>query len=244
MKLSELKTTNLYKVLLYGDAGVGKTCFAAGFPGPTLYFDFDNKISSAARFFAKDASRLEGIEVATLGDAKISPMEAFLMQCADLEKQMKSGQYKYKTVVLDSITTFSKAMLDHIIKTNPGIKRVRSAGDEQPCQQDYGILKRAFETVIPGLLKLDMNVIMLGHITTDKDELTGEMIRGVMMDGSFSQKLPIYFEEVWRAYVEEKNGVRQYLAQTQSDGRYKCRSQIPGLPAVIPLKYETLTKQN
>ena len=51
-RLSELKTVDLIKILVYGEPGSGKTCFAAGFPGPILFLDFDNKVSSAARYYA------------------------------------------------------------------------------------------------------------------------------------------------------------------------------------------------
>lgn len=240
--LAELGVSEFYKLLIYGDAGAGKTVFAAGFPLPILYCDFDNKISSAARFFAADPDRLKQIEVVKLGATMAEdPINEFNRQVTALIKMQKEKNYPFKTFVLDSITTFSTAVLQHIMKTNPGIKRVESKQGMQPCQQDYGILKREFERLIPGLLTLEMNVVMLGHISIDKDETTGEIIRGVLMDGSFAQKLPIYFEEVYRAYVEEKGGVRTHLLQTRPDRTYgKIRSQIPGLPAVIPAKYESL----
>ena len=152
---------------------------------------------------------------------------------------LQSGVAKYKTLVVDSITTFSSAALQHIVKTNPGIKRVPSAQGVQPCMQDFGILKREFARLIPGLLSLPMNVIMCGHIKIDKSDITGEVLRGPMMDGSFGQELPIYFEEVYRTYV--KDG--KYLAQTKPDMYYDfCRSQIPRLPNPVELKYENLVK--
>ena len=80
---------------------------------------------------------------------------------------------------------------------------------------------------------------MLGHISTEKDEATGEIIRGPLMDGSFAQQLPIYFKEVWRSYVDEKN---QHWAQTKADAKYNCRSQIPGLSNPLSLRYAELEK--
>lgn len=242
MKLSQLTTSNLIKILVYGEAGSGKTCFAAGFPTPMLYLDFDNKISSAARFFAADKARLEGIEVKNLSaQIKGDPLVEMNKIIDELINQQGKGAFEYKTLVLDSITTFSSAVIKHIIRTNPGIKRVKSGSDEQPCLQDYGILKREFERLIPGLLTLNMNIVMLGHVEIMKDDLTGELIRGVMMDGNFSQKLPIYFEEVSRSFVDDK-GV--FLLQTKPDAKFaKIRSQIPGIPNVVPLKYESLAKR-
>lgn len=241
MKLSEIKTEGNLKVLCYGNSGSGKTCFAAGFPTPILYLDFDGKVDSAALFYKKDQVRLEQIDVRQMQrDLATDPIDE-LMSIIDKEliPQEKEGKLKYSTVVLDSITTFSALCLEHIVKTNPGIKRVICKQGQQPGMQDYGILKREFQKLIPGLLSIPCNVIMLGHISMDKDEITGEIIRGPLMDGSFAKQLPIYFKEVWRSFVNEKG---QFRAQTRPDSKYDCRSQIAGLPNEIQLSYEELKK--
>lgn len=243
-KLSEMKNTNLIKLLFYGPPGVGKTVFACSFPGKSLVFDFDKKISSAARFYSKDQAKLDSIEVVDMKNGLTGdPMDVMMKEIQVLASYQQKGEYPIQNLIVDSITTFSAAVLAHIVRTNPGIKRVETRQGMQPGMQDYGILKREFTRLIPGLLSLDLNVIMLAHESIDKDELTGEIIRGVTMDGSFAQQLPIYFEEVWRAYVKEDKGVCSYWAQTQTDGKYKCRSQIPGLPANIPLRYDEIAKQ-
>lgn len=60
------------------------------------------------------------------------------------------------------------------------------------------------------------------------------------MDGSFAQELPIYFKEVYRSFM--KDG--KIFAQTQSDSYYSfCRSQIPGVPNPVELKYENMVKK-
>lgn len=241
MKLSSIKTEGNIKVLLIGDSGIGKTCFAAGFPTPIKYLDFDNKVDSAALFYKNDPERLNAIDVETLSPSLTeSPIDQLLkIVNEEFIPQQKTGEMKFKTLVLDSITTFSAATLAHIVKSNPGIKRTVSKQGQQPGLQDYGILRREFQKLIPGLLSLPCNVVMLAHMTIEKDEATGQILRHAMMDGSFAKELPIYFKEVWRAFVDEK-GVR--WAQTQSDRQYNCRSQIPGLPNPMKLEYKELEK--
>lgn len=241
-KLSEYKPTENLGVLVCGSPGSGKTCFAAGCPAPILFLDFDLKVDSAAAWYANDPERLANIEVKQLGKRLdgSDPIVEFLQIVKDLGEQQKTGQMKYKTLVIDSATTFSAAVLNHIVKTNPGIKRVASAQGVQPGMQDYGILKREFEKLIPGILSLPMNVIMTSHIKTDRSELTGEIIRSPIMDGSFANTLPIYFREVFRIYMKDGKP----YAQTKSDQYYDfCRSQIPGLPNPVELKYENLIKK-
>ena len=243
MKLSEIQTSDKLKVLVCGPPGTGKTCFAAGFPYPMLVLDFDSKINSAAAWFASDQARLDGIEVRSLGKKldgsdPITEMNKIITE--ELIPQQKTGAMKYKTLVIDSCTTFSSAVLGHIVKTNPGVKRVASAQGVQAGMQDFGILKREFARLIPGLLSLPMNVVMTAHIKTDRSELTGEIIRSPIMDGSFSQELPIYFEEVYRIFMKDGKP----FAQTKSDQYYDfCRSQIPKLPNPVELKYEELIKK-
>ena len=239
MKLSEVRSDDNLKVLVYGNSGSGKTCYAAGFPTPILYLDFDGKVDSAANYYAKDA-RLEEIEVRDLSKKMSSDPIEELIAIIDKEliPQEKAGAMKYKTIVLDSLTTFSSLCLSHIMRTNPGVKRTVSKQGAQACLQDYGILKREFEKLIPGLLSLPCNIVMLGHIDTAKDELTGELVRGPLMDGSFAKQLSIYFKEVYRSYVEGG----KHLLQTKSDYRYACRSQIKGVPDPMPMAYSEIEK--
>lgn len=227
-KLSDIYTSGNLKVLVQGDSGIGKTCLAAQFPAPIRYLDFDLKVDSAASYLrSKDMlKQLNHIEVDSFPPGFTeSPLDKLSKVIAELIAAQKLGTLP-ATLVLDSITTFSAATLLHIVKTNPGIKRTVSAQGSQPGLQDYGILRREFQRLIPGLLTLPCNIVMLAHIAVEKDEATGQIFRHSMMDGSFARELPIYFKEVWRMYV--KDGKR--MVQTQTDAMFNCRSQIPGLP--------------
>lgn len=243
MKLIEYKSSTNIKALLCGPPGTGKTCFAASLPYPILYLDFDGKVNSAARWFDNDPARLEAIDVrkltAMLGDQDpVADMNKIIS--TELIPQQKAGKMNYKTLVIDSLTTYSQAVLSHIVRTNPGIKRNSSSQGVQPGLQDYGILKREFCKLIQGILSLDMNIIMCAHIKTDRSDLTGEIIRSPLMDGSFGQELPVYFEEVWRTFMKDGKP----YAQTQSDNYFNfCRSQIKGLPNPVELNYEKIKEK-
>lgn len=245
MLLSDFTQTSFKRILICGPPGTRKTTFACSFPGKTKVLDFDGKIGSAAAWYAaKNPARLKEIEVESLSsslDPNFDPMVKMTeIITKELIPQQAAGKLEFPNFVIDSGTTFSAAVLRHIIKTNPGIKRSMSAQGVQACQQDYGILKREFSRLIPGLLSLPMNFIMTAHIEVDKSELTGEIIRKPIMDGSFAQSLPIHFDEVYRTYIRDG----KVFAQTQSDPYYDfCRSSIPGIPKEIELSYEALTKK-
>lgn len=239
MKLSEMKPSEYIRALLLGSPGSGKTCAAAGFPYPMLVFDFDGKINSAAAWFAGDADRLANIDVRNM-QQKLDGSDPVGEMLRILREEVSPNPGKFKTIVVDSATTFSAALLRHIVNTNPGIKRVPSAQGVQPCMQDYGILKREFTRLIPGMISLPVNFVMTGHISIDKSDLTGEIIRTPNLDGSFGASLPIFFEEVYRVYMKDGKP----WAQTRGDTYYDfCRSQIPGVPANVELSYANLIKK-
>lgn len=240
MNLGEIKTEGNFKALIMGDAGQGKTIFSCSLPGKTKVLDFDMKIDSAALFYKNNPEKLASIDVEQFPQGlEMTPIQKLeKLISSEFIPQQKTGKMSFDTLVVDSITTFSASVLAHIVRSNPGIKRTVSAQGVQPGLQDYGILKREFQRLIPGLLSLPCNVIMLAHIATEKDELTGQIMRHTMMDGSFAKELPIYFKEVWRVFI--KDGKR--YAQTQSDGQFNCRSQISGLPNPVELNYEVISK--
>jgi hypothetical protein len=63
-----------------------------------------------------------------------------------------------------------------------------------------------------------------------------------MLTGKLAAELPIYFEEVYMAYVEGEGDKRKYMAQTQTDRKFNCRTQR-GLAPVIELDYKNLIKE-
>ena len=235
-ELNTLKPEQHIKLLLFGDSGSGKTCFASGWPGPIHYADFDGKVNSAAAFLAGDPKLNE------ISYENYAPTDnvgsAGAKFNADMGKMRKEGKLP-ATLVLDSLTTFSDEMMRYLMKLNPGIKRMDTKGAATPAMQDYQVARLFFKQVLGELLNLPCNLVVTAHIQMDKDEVTGEILRTPMLAGKLSRELPIIFPEVYRSYV--KDG--KYMAQTKSDSKYQCRTQIQGLPADIELKYESLIKK-
>lgn len=241
MKLEELQKGEKYeKVMVYGNSGAGKTVFASSFPGPIYFCDFDGKISSAASYLSKNnPDKIKEIEFDDFTDktkAKgLRPYQSFLKKLEELEKDTKAG--KYKTVVIDSLTTLSDAMMEEIMASNPGIK---GPVPGVPGMQHYLLLSFQFKQLIKRLLAMPCNVVMLGHIKVDKDEVTSRIVYRPMLSGQLPEQIPILLEEVYRAYVETKDGKTSYLAQTQAAGGYVARTQKQNIPSIIELKYESI----
>lgn len=235
-QLNTLKPELKIGLLLYGESGSGKTCFASGWPGPVHYCDFDGKVNSAASFLAGNP-KLDEISYENYAPTD-SIGTAGARFNADIGKMKKEGKLP-GTLVLDSLTTFSDEIMRYLMKLNPGIKRMDTRGAATPAMQDYQVARLFFKQILGELLNLPCNLVVTAHIQVDKDEITGEILRTPMIAGKLSRELPILFPEVYRSFV--KDG--KYLAQTKTDNRYQCRTQIQGLPAEIELKYESLIKK-
>lgn len=244
-KLSTLSGGNQFiKMMVYGPSGVGKTTFLTSFPGPIGVADFDGKIGSAARYLeVHNPDKLDHIEFenfqpsALNGGVKV--YQKFIKWLVWLENLGKEGKFPYSTIGLDSLTTFAESLVSHIMDSNPGVKRVDVL---TPSMQDYLMLSTNFKPIIHRLLALPCNVVVIGHISQDKDEVTQEINYRPALPGKLPELLPILFGEVYRAFTEVVDGKVNYKAQCRPVGKYVARTEIQGMPNVIPLSYESIVQ--
>lgn len=255
MNLSEMKHSNHIKLLLIGSSGAGKTVFACSNEGKTFVFDFDNKLSSAAAFYAvTNPEHLKNIEyeqysLAKLPDlvmAGLDPYYKFRMKLAALELAARdqSKPFPYETVVVDSLTLYSEAMMTHWMVKNRGVKRVF---ENVPVLQDYLVAGTVFKEDMNRLLSLPCNVICIAHSTTSIDEQSKEVRDGILLSGKTADHLPRIFTEVYWAYTKrtppQKPGDPEkieHVANTRAYRSFICRTQIPGIPSTIKLDFKVI----
>ena len=248
MKLSEMQSGPDYvKVLLLGASGAGKTVNSMTFPGQILSADFDNKISSAVKFYAGNKEMLERISVnqygkmPVIGDAKLGRKPRMKSFLDDLQSfynlQNNKQKLPFETIIIDTITTMTDSILeDYRYVSQTGVKRPNI---DQNSQSDYGLLATHFKQIITGILALDCNVIVIGHTQLSKDESTGTITNEILMPGQMASKLGIYFEEVYFAKLDQAG---KHVWQTKPDARTAfCRTQRK-LPPEIPANYAEIVK--
>lgn len=245
--LSELDPNKNKNILLVGDSGTGKTCFSGTAPGKVHVCDFDGKISSlAGHLKVINPAALDRISYEQYLPRKAFPGHeggTFNDDMGKLEKLAAEGKFPYDTIVIDSLTTMSDEVMKYLMKLNPGVKRTVTKGAQAPALQDYGLFRIFMKQMITSILSFPCNVIFTAHIERTKDEHTGRIIQTPMLTGKLSAELPIYFDEVYKTVIEtDKDGKTTYMAQTKADKQFSCRTQIPGLPALIPLDFAELLK--
>lgn len=243
MKLSELVKEDKLKALIFGDAGAGKTTFSVSLPGPVLVLDFDKKITSAANYWAdKKPEIIENTEVKQFPMNKVNqdPYLKFRAIMDECDKQVAEGKFKYNTVVLDSLTIYSEALMNHVIKTNPGIKR---AIKDVASLQDYLVAANLFKQDMGRFLDLPANCIAIGHVKRIQNEETMEVKNQVLLSGSLANYAPKVFREVWYASSSvEKDGKPIHKFLTRNNGKYECRTDIQKLPSIVQMDWETISK--
>ena len=140
---------------------------------------------------------------------------------------------KYKTVVVDSITSLSTVLLAEEMKQRPGkSQRDSMFGYEVAHLKDYGVAIGFFKHLIESILALEVeNIIFIGHLYVYKNEDTGMIKNQIQTFGAqLRDWIPTPFQEVYRVHTKMEMGKLKRLIQTQPSHLYISRTQSSKLP--------------
>lgn len=201
------------KMLVYGQAGAGKTSLIPTMPSPVV-------LSAEGGLLSILEADVPYIEIATLDD--LYDAYAWL-----------SGPdgHQFASVCLDSISEVAEVVLAHELKAN---KDGRAAYGELNAKM--ASLIRAFRD-LPG-----KHVLMTAKLEKAQDEM-GRILYGPAMPGkSLSMQLPYFFDFCFPLRVErDADGNAQRALMTDSDGLWLAKSrshrlaqwEAPDLGAII-----------
>lgn len=200
--------TNGIKVLVYGQAGSGKTSLCATTGGTPII------ISAEGGLLSLRASDIPVIEVSSIAD--VHEAYAFLMS--------PEGAH-FDWVCLDSISEIAEVVLNAEKKATKDPRQAYGALTEQMTD-----LLRAFRD-LPG-----RNVYMSAKQERTKDELSGAVLYGPSMPGQrLGQGLPYLFDEVLCLRIEkDTEGKTVRALQTQPDFQYGAKDRSGALDAFEP----------
>lgn len=195
------------KVLVYGDAGTGKTTLCSTAPSPLI-------ISAESGLLSLRDFDLPVIEVNSVGDVN----EVF-------DFVTKSDEAKhFETVCLDSLSEIAEVLLSQYKK------------EEKDPRKAYGRLSDDMSTLIRSFRDLpDKHVYFTAKIGKTKDELTGITSYAPSMPGnSLTQALPFFFDEVLclRFSQPDENGNSYRYLQTQPDFQYNAKDRSGNLKPI------------
>ena len=207
-------SANGVKVLVYGQAGAGKTSLIKTLPNPIV-------LSAEGGLLSIQDDDLPYIEVADMATLH----EAYAWLTASDEAK------GYESVALDSISEIAEVVLNAEKKATKDPRQAYGAMQEQMAD-----IIRAFRD-LPG-----RHVYMSAKLEKSQDEM-GRILYSPSMPGNKTgQALPYFFDEVLALRVErDAEGVTQRALMCDSDGLWlaKDRSgrldawEAPDLGAVI-----------
>jgi phage nucleotide-binding protein len=205
---------NGVKVLVYGQAGAGKTSLIKSLPSPIV-------LSAEGGLLSIQDADLPFIEIASMDDLR----EAY-------EWLTSSDDAKaYQSVALDSISEIAEVCLNHEKKVNKDPRAAYGAMQEQMAD-----IIRAFRD-LPG-----RHVYMSAKLEKTQDEMGRVLYSPSMPGNKTGQALPYFFDEVLALRVEKDGeGATQRALMCDSDGLWlaKDRSgkldawETPDLTAII-----------
>jgi phage nucleotide-binding protein len=207
-------SANGVKVLVYGQAGAGKTSLIATLPNPII-------LSAEGGLLSIQDANLPFIEITSMAELK----EAYeWVASSDEAKQFES-------VALDSISEIAEVVL--------GCEK-KIAKDPR---QSYGEMQLQMADIIRAFRDLvGKNVYMSAKLEKTQDEMGRVLYAPSMPGNKTGQSLPYFFDEVLALRVEkDAEGVAQRALMCDSDGLWlaKDRSgkleqwEAPDLSAII-----------
>ena len=202
------------KVLVYGQAGAGKTSLIKTLPSPIV-------LSAEGGLLSVQDADLPFIEVDGMDTLK----EAWMWLNESKEAQV------YKSVALDSISEIAEVVLNAEKKATKDPRQAYGAMQEQMSD-----IIRAFRD-LPG-----RHVYMSAKLEKSQDEMGRSLSAPSMPGNKTGQSLPYYFDEVLALRIErDRDGGTQRALMCDGDGLWlaKDRSgklapwEAPDLGAII-----------
>ena len=196
-------SANGVKMLVYGQAGAGKTSLIRTLPDPIV-------LSAEGGLLSIQDADLPFIEIASMDDLK----EAF-------EWMSTPEGMKFKSVALDSISEIAEVVLNHEKKIAKDPRQAYGAMQEQMAD-----IIRAFRD-LPG-----RHVYMSAKLEKSTDEM-GRILYAPSMPGNKTgQSLPYFFDEVLALRVEkDADGNTQRAIMCDSDGLWLAKDRSGKLGA-------------
>lgn len=217
---SEYHESGSVKMLVYSQAGMGKTVLTATLPSPILI----SAESGALSLKRQNLERIFGVE--TGGICYNIPMIVInsmddLVECYNWALQSPEAA-QFQSIALDSISEIGEVVLSNAKKTS------------KDPRQAYGELIEQMTRIIRSFRDLPKNVYMTCKMDSAKDELTGVTKYGPSLPGAkLSKEIGYFFDEVFRIGVnKDEQGVPYRFLQTQPDIQYEAKDRSGALSAI------------
>jgi len=198
LKRTKEATAQAVKLLVYGQAGAGKTSLIPTLPTPII-------LSAEGGLLSIADTNLPFIEITSMTDLR----EAYQWLISSAE----AGEFQ--SVALDSISEIAEVVLNHEKKINKDPRAAYGAMQEQMAD-----IIRAFRD-LPG-----KHVYMSAKLEKTQDEMGRVLYAPSMPGNKTGQSLPYFFDEVLALRVEkDAEGNTRRALMTDGDGLWLAKDR-------------------
>lgn len=225
------------KILFYGSWGTYKTTYACSMPRPILMQSFD---PGGEKIFHVQKGEKDGsiiIDNRWASRTMENSEKRFRDWNKAYNKMKQDGVFEeIDTLVIDSLTTFQRFVIDATMEDNKKNKEIgKHMPFKVPQMRDYNVQHAAIEFIISDMLDLPCNVVIIAHSEEGQDNDTNLFYCHPLIIGSkLRERLPMLFDEI---YITKQQGSTIELL-TAPKGYRKARSRLRKLSPEIEDSYK------
>lgn len=228
-----------------GEPGTRKSTQALSFPTPQYWFSWDRKMNGIlipARHWGIDMKLIDYDDYDDW-DRACTKLEQLQVDC------------KYKTIVVDSITSCADMAIRQVLKIKGGgSKGKKIAGIQVAGVEDFNAESSALQDLISKLKDINgyhkCNVIVIAHViqadyrntVTQETHVSRTIVTAAKKNAA---KIPAYCSEVYHFNIKkgfDAGGPGEYSLLTEHTGDDFARTALP-LPREIVFKDKSLYKE-
>ncbi len=211
-------SNNTFNALVLGRLGTGKTSSLATLPKPLLIHSFDPGGSKSLKKYIDDPNSGIYVESFENEDSK-KPTEYARWERRFLQLKDDGAFDYFASYAVDSATTFTAAALNEVL-------RAAGRAGTIPQIQDYQRMMSMMGHFVHMVNSMAVNFVMLGHLTLEKDEITGKITAVPLIVGKQKETLPTLFDEVYISVAKPTAQGNEYKFLTQHESYYEARSRL------------------
>jgi hypothetical protein len=215
-----LPTINM---LVYGESATGKTTLSASADAvPEMRGVLFVDVEKGTLSIRKTEYRPDCIQVTRWE------------QLEEIYAHLLSGQHKYRTVIVDSLSEVNDLSVDNILSN------ISIDGDRDPDLMQFQDWNKNQSRILVMLRKwrdLPMNVIFTSLMKEDKDPKSGIVKKGLDLPPKLGRKVPAIFDNVFYYYSMEHEGENKRLLLSQKTpntiAKNRGSDQLPDILEIL-----------